>query len=53
LLEVLVLGKKGPIENIDDDIGLANINQHVIFENDWLFLANEDSIAHTKILDVV
>ena len=61
----MVLCKQGPIQNIDDDVGLTDIYKHVVLQNlrksvsstfdtyDWLFLTNKDPIAYTKILDVV
>ena len=41
-LQVLVLAHQAPTDNVDDDVGLAHINQHIVFQvlfqDDWLLI---------------
>ena len=53
LLQVLTVRHQATTDEIDDDIGLTDVDQHIILEHDWVLLADKDSIAHTKILDQV
>ena len=53
LLQILVLLDEGTSDDVDDDVGFADVDQHVVFENNRLLLSDEDSIAHTQVLDEI
>ena len=38
-------------DEVDHDVCLTNIDQHVVLEKDWLLLSDKHSIANTQILD--
>ena len=53
LLQVLTVRHQAATDEIDDDIGLTDVDQHIILQHDWMLLADKDTIAHTKILNQV
>ena len=50
-LQVTVLVKQVTRDEVDHDVCLTNIDQHVVLEKDWLLLSDKHSIANTQILD--
>ena len=44
-LQVLILLDKAPMDDIDNDVGLTNIDQHVVLQKDGRFLSHKDAIA--------
>ena len=53
LLEVLILSHQTACDHVYNDIRLSDVNKHVILELYWLFLAHKDTIANTKVFNLV
>ena len=53
LLQVLAVCHQAATNEIDNDVGLSHVDQHVVFEHNGVFLADEDTIAHAQVLDQV
>ena len=53
LLQVLILSHEAASDHVHDDVRLSNVDQHVIFELNWLLLAHKDTIADTEVLNCV
>jgi len=51
-LNVLVL-LEGAFKHIDDDVSVANIDQHIVFENKGLLLSHKNAVSHTQVPHVV
>ena len=51
LLQVLVLLDQAARDDVDNDVGLSNVDQHVVFEHDRRLLADKHSVADAEILD--
>lgn len=48
VLKVLI-ARERPGKNVDDDVSIAYVDEHVVFEIERLLLTNEDSIADTEV----
>lgn len=53
ILEVLILSHETASDHIHDDIRLSDIDEHVIFELNWLLLAHKDTITNAEVLNRV
>ncbi len=53
LLQVLVLLHQTSLDNVDDYVGLSYIDQHVVLQHNWVFLAHENAIANSQIFDQI
>ena len=53
LLEVLILSHEAASDHVYNDIGLPDVDKHVIFEFDWLFLAHKDTVSDTEVFNLV
>ena len=47
------MGNERACDNVHDDVCFTNVDQHVVFQNDWLLLADEDSITNSQVFDEV
>ena len=50
LLQVLVLLNQAARDYVDNDVGLSDVDQHVVFEHDRRLLADKHSVADAEIL---
>ena len=53
LLEVLILSYQTAWDHVYNDIRFADVNKHVIFKFDWLFLAHKYSITNAEVFNWV
>lgn len=50
-LEVLVLRDQAPLNDVDYDVSLTNIDQHIVLERDRVLLTDEDAVTHAQVFD--
>lgn len=53
LLQVLVLLYETAKDYVDDDVGFAHVDEHVVFQLYRVFLSHEHSIADTQVFNQV
>lgn len=53
LLDICVDIEKRSGDDVHNYVRLSDINQHVVFEDNWFFLSDEHSVANTQVFDEV
>lgn len=51
LLQILAVLDQAPTEDIDHYVGFPYVDQHVVLQNNWVFLSYKSSIAHSQVFD--
>ena len=52
-LQVLVLLQQATTDDINDDVSLAHIDEHIVFESNRVLLTHKDAVSDSQIFDQV
>ena len=49
----MVLGHQTATDDVNDDVSLTNVDEHIVLQHDGLLLPDENTVANSKVFDQI